>query len=188
LIFFVIIPHQTMTYNSSRRMAKRLESARGYLMLEMAEQALEELDEVDDPDAVAYEWNLLRGEAYRALQQYRPAIKAYQRAQAVQPDEVDVLMGLAWCYKRTDQLPKSIDVMHQAYLNHRDEPLILYNLACYYALAGNKDQALSWLGRALRMKPDLRELIPMETDFDPIRAEADFRRLIELTERGTVAG
>lgn len=169
-------------------MQRHLEAAQGYLLLQMPDQALEELEEVDDPDAVAYQWNLLRAEAYRAREDYRPAIKAFLRAQGVQPDELDVLLGLAWCYKRTDQLPKSIEIMHQAYLNHREEPLVLYNLSCYYALAGNKDQALSWLGRALRMKPDLRSLIAGETDFNPLRDDADFRRLIELTEPGAIPG
>ncbi len=27
-------------------------------------------------------------------------------------------------------------------------PVVLYNLACYYSLAGEKDNALSWLGRS----------------------------------------
>ncbi|NOX54523.1 MAG: hypothetical protein GXP27_08805, partial [Planctomycetes bacterium] len=42
-------------------------------------------------------------------------------------------------------------------------------------LAGDKDGALRWLGRALRMDPSLRELIPEETDFDPLRNDPDFR-------------
>jgi tetratricopeptide (TPR) repeat protein len=175
-----------MIYNAQRRMQRRLEAARGYLLLHMPDQALAELEEVDDPDAVAFEWNLLRGEALRDRKDYKAAIKAYQRAQAAQSDELDVLMGLAWCYKRTGQLPKSIDVMHQAYLNHREEPIVLYNLACYYALSGNKDQALSWLGRALRMQTDLRNLIDQETDFDPIREDADFLHLLELAGHDTV--
>jgi tetratricopeptide (TPR) repeat protein len=177
-----------MTYNPWRQMQRRLEAARGYLLLNMPDQALEELNEIDDPDAAAFEWNLLRGEALRERKDYRAAIKAYQRAQAAQPDELEVLMGLAWCYKRTDQLLKSIDMMHQAYLSHREEPIVLYNLACYYSLAGNKDQALSWLGRALRMNPELRNLIANETDFDPLRDDADFQHLIELAGQGTVPG
>jgi tetratricopeptide (TPR) repeat protein len=97
-------------------------------------------------------------------------------------------MGLAWCYKRTDQLAKSIEAMHQAYLAHRSEAIVLYNLSCYYSLAGNKEQALSWLGRALRMRPDLRQLIADETDFDPLRNDSDFQHLIHLSEPGRVKG
>ena len=71
--------------------------------------------------------------------------------------------------------------MHDAYLAHRETPVVLYNLSCYYALAGQKTQALSWLARALRMDADLRRLIPDETDFDPIRNEPEFIKLVELT-------
>ena len=61
-------------------------------------------------------------------------------------------IGLAWCLKRTDRLEEAIDVMMAAYQFHEDEPIVLYNLACYFALAGDKPQALSWLGRAIRME------------------------------------
>ena len=45
----------------------------------------------------------------------------------------------------------------------------------YYSLAGDKTQALSWLGRALRMKSSLRSLIADESDFDPLRDDPDFQ-------------
>lgn len=146
----------------------------------MPDQALEELDEIDDPDTYAFDWHLLRGEAFRDRQDYRAAIKAYHRAQSARVDSLEVFLGLAWCYKRTNQLSKSIEMMHQAYLAHRDQAIVLYNLSCYYSLAGNKDQALSWLGRALRMNSDLRELIDEESDFDALRGDADFQYLIQL--------
>jgi len=56
---------------------------------------------------------------------------------------------------------------------------VLYNLACYFALASDKVHALSWLGRAIRMESSLRELIPDETDFDSLRDDADFRLIVE---------
>lgn len=149
--------------------------------MNMAVQALAELDAVEERAAIAFEWHVLRGEALRERCDYRAALAAYDEAQRHRPDSLDVFMGLAWCYKRTGQLPKSIEAMQQAYQHHKDEPIVLYNLSCYYALAGNKEQALSWLGRALRMQPDLRRLIPNETDFDPLRDDTDFQRLLELS-------
>lgn len=172
-----------MAFNSLRRTQRLLEAARGYLLLKMPEQALSELADVDDPGTLEFDWHLLRGEALRERLDYRNAIAAFQRAQALQPEDLEVLMGLAWCYKRTDQLPKSIAAMHRAYQGHPDVPIVLYNLSCYYSLAGEKDQALSWLGRALRMQSDLRDLIAGETDFDPLRDDADFRQLLELAAR-----
>ena len=68
--------------------------------------------------------------------------------------------------------------MMAAYQFHEDEPIVLYNLACYFALAGDKPQALSWLGRAIRMESSLRELVPDETDFDELRRDADFQMIV----------
>jgi hypothetical protein len=68
--------------------------------------------------------------------------------------------------------------MMAAYQFHEEEPIVLYNLACYFALAGDKAHALSWLGRAIRMESSLRELVPDETDFDQLRQDADFQMIV----------
>jgi hypothetical protein len=53
-------------------------------------------------------------------------------------------------------------------------------MSCYLALDGSREQALSWLGRALRMDRTLCKLVPGETDFDSLRNDSDFRHLLEL--------
>ena len=60
-----------------------------------------------------------------------------------------------------------------------DDAVLLYNLACYFALSDQKEAALSWLGRALRMDRQLHRLIPMEPDFDSLRSDPDFRFIIK---------
>ncbi len=72
--------------------------------------------------------------------------------------------------------------MKDTYRVHRYEPIVLYNLACYLALAGEKEQALSWLGRSLRIQPSLRKLIPDDSDFDQLRHEPDFRLVVGKPE------
>ena len=91
-------------------------------------------------------------------------------------------MAMAWCYKRTDQLPKAISAMERAYRIAPQESIVLYNLACYWSLAGNKTQCLSWLGRALRMNTVLLDLIATESDFDPLRHDPDFQHLVNLVK------
>ncbi|MBI1348292.1 hypothetical protein GC163_18615 [bacterium] len=166
---------------SDRKDQRRLERAEGYLMLGMAEQALKELRSIADPTADAYTYHHHRADAFRLLERYAESLDEFQTCQMLQPDEVDVFMGLAWCYKRLGQLAHAIATTHDAVQAHPDEPVLLYNLACYYALSGQKSQALSWLGRALRKAPQLRELIDDETDFNPIRESAEFRKLLELS-------
>lgn len=164
-----------MGISARRRRERLLEAARGYLLLDMPDHALEQLDAIPEPERSPFVINELRGEALRAKGEYAAALKAYGRALVENPTDLTVLMGMAWCYKRTGHLPKSIAAMHEAYRAHPDEPIVLYNLACYYALAGNKTQALSWLGRALRMRSELRRLIASETDFDGLRNDPDFQ-------------
>jgi tetratricopeptide (TPR) repeat protein len=141
----------------------------------MATHALRELKGIDDPEDSAFDVNRLRGEALQQLGEHEAAIDAYTRALDEKPDDLSVLLGMAWCYKRTDQLQRAISAMEQAYRAAPNEPIVLYNLACYFALAGEKAQALSWLGRALRMRRELRQLIAEETDFDTLRGDPDFQ-------------
>ena len=161
---------------------KRLEAARGYLLLDMPDHALNELETIERPEKCAGEYNLLRGEALRGKKDFHAALRAYNRALAERPRNISILMGMAWCYKRIDQLPRAIAAMEEAYRIAPHEAIVLYNLACYYALGGNKPQALSWLGRAIRMEGSLRDLIPRETDFDPLRHDPDFQLIAGLRE------
>ena len=146
----------------------------------MNERSLRELSEISDPESIPFEFYRLRGEVLRSVGRFEEALTDYARALAEKSTDLQVLMAMAWCYKRTDQLPLAITAMEQAYRAHPKEPFVLYNIACYYSLDGKKTQALSWLGRALRMKPSLRELITEETDFDPLRNDHDFQNLTRM--------
>ena len=164
-----------MASNTCVRREKLLDAARGYLALEMPRHAIRELNAISDPESCPFQINQLRGEALRQSADYESALRAYGRALAERPRDLSVLLGMAWCYKRTDQLSRAISAMEQAYRAEPQQPLVLYNLACYFALAGEKAQALSWLGRALRMKRELRQLIADESDFDQLRGDPDFQ-------------
>ncbi len=179
-----------MGVNARRDRQRKLEAACGYIELNMPQHALRELDRIADPETIPFEINRLRGEALKIDGRFAEALDVFARALAERPDDLGVLLGMAWCYKRTAQLPRAIAAMEQAYRFHPTQPIVLYNMACYYSLSGEKTQALSWLGRALRMEsssptePSLRALIPQESDFDPLRNDPDFQFMTgtELSE------
>ena len=175
--------------------ARKLLAASGYLDLEMPAHALRTLGGISDPEVMPFQFYQLLGLTLRAESKFEEALVALSRAHKERPEDLDVLMGMAWCYKRTDRLPQAISVMQEAYLAHPKVPVVLYNIACYYSLAGDKAQALSWLGRALRMetalrklmteepefeRKSLRELIPDEPDFDQLRNDPDFQYIANL--------
>ena len=164
---------------------KRLEAARGYLILEMPDSAIRELDAIKDPEKCRFELNKLWGEALQQKTDHENALDAYGRAWDEDPTDLSVVLGMAWCYKRTNQLPKAIAVMEEAYRLHSEVSIVLYNLACYLALADEKEQSLSWLGRALRMDPTLSKLIRDESDFDLLRDDPGFQLITRIVSDKT---
>lgn len=170
-----------MAINPDKARRRHCKVAEGYLELEMYDHALRELGRIHDFGDERYLVCLLRGEVLKMKREYQLALDAYRQAHLEKPTNLFALFGMAWCFKRNDQLSQAIDSMKLAYQFHKDVPEVLYNLACYYSLAGEKDNALSWLGRSLRMKRELAESIPDETDFDSIRNDSDFQHLLELT-------
>ncbi len=167
-----------MTAVSSIRCQRTLEAAEGYLLLGMSDAALRELSSIRDWGPFTAPWHKLRGEVLRSEKRHAEALEAFMQADLLVPDDLSTLLGIAWCLKRVDRLQDAIETMLRAYRACPKEPIVLYNIACYYSLAGDKQQSLSWLGRALRMSPDLRELIPDETDFDSLRSDPDFQLMV----------
>lgn len=58
-------------------------------------------------------------------------------------------------------------------LERGEDSLLLYNLACYESLAGQADDAVAHLRRALELDPSNRSLAAQDTDFDPIRSAVE---------------
>ena len=170
---------------SQRKRERRLEAARGYLFLDMPDHALGELRAIDDPEECVYEASCLRGEALRQKKEFDAALAAFEEADRAHPDSLDVLIGMAWCQKRIDRLPDAIATMEHAYAVAPEVPIVLYNLSCYHALAGDKPNALSFLGRAVRMDGSLRQLIPGERDFDLLRHDPHFQLIANPDEYAT---
>jgi tetratricopeptide (TPR) repeat protein len=52
---------------------------------------------------------------------------------------------------------------------HPGHPTILYELACFHALDGEREQALEYLGRAFAGDPKLREHATRDSDLDSVR-------------------
>ena len=51
----------------------------------------------------------------------------------------------------------------------KDEPMLLYNLACYESLAGRAEDAVAHLRRAIELDDSYRALSADDPDFEPVR-------------------
>ncbi len=57
-------------------------------------------------------------------------------------------------------------------------PRLLYNVACCESLAGRKEDAIEHLRLAIESAEPLRELAAGDSDFDPLRGEPEFEKLV----------
>lgn len=145
--------------------------------MELPRSALEVLASAEDFGGYRFEANCLRGEALRMLERHAEALEPLEQAAEDRPDDVAVNLALGWCYKRTGQLQKAIGALERAQRSNPGQAILPYNLACYWSLAGDKPKALELLKRALGMAPELRMLIPAESDFDALRGDPVFEEL-----------
>ena len=164
-----------------RQLTRRLDAAEGYLQLTLPVNALRELDRIPADYQSAFLFNQLKAEALRQLERYEEALDAYRKANYVCSDDVRVLTGMAWCFKRLNRIDRAIELAAEAYHAAPDQAWLLYNLACYFCIAGDKSRALSWLGRAVRMESSIRNLVSEEPDFDALRNDPDFQFLLDAS-------
>jgi hypothetical protein len=59
--------------------------------------------------------------------------------------------------------------------------VVRYNLACFYALAGEREMSLATLRAALELQPGLREWSRKDPDLVSLRGDREFERLAEIS-------
>ena len=146
----------------------------------LADRALEILDKLPTLRQDRAQTYFLRGQAYRIKEQHRDAVKQLEKAVALNADEYLFHLALAWCYKRCGRLDLAIQVLDDALDVEPDKAIIHYNLACYWSLAHETHRALQFLMQSFDLDPSFRDLVPAETDFDPIREDPEFRALTSV--------
>jgi Flp pilus assembly protein TadD len=162
------------------RRKRILREAEGYLELGMAEHTLDALSRLDPDSTGRSDALYLEGEALRSLDRCAEALIPLEAAADVAPGNVHVWLALAWCYKRTGQLPRAIEAMEQAVEVDPHEALLLYNLACYWSLSGDAQRSVDYLARAFELDASFRDLVADEADFDPIRNHPELQALLTI--------
>jgi len=84
-------------------------------------------------------------------------------------------------YRRRGDLTKATQMYEASVAAVADWPerygAARYNLACFYALSGQADRAISELRAALQLRPDLLEWSKQDTDLDSLRDQPAFQAL-----------
>ncbi len=166
-----------MTKSTDRvRLYNLLVEAEGFLELGMYQHSLRILERLPDntDDDTAALIRRMKGDTLRMLDRHAEAIPVFEEALEQQPNDVNLLLALAWSQKRTDRIDLAAESIRRALHIEPTNPLLHYNLSCYCALLGEHDAAVESVRKAVELNPEFRGMIPTETDFDAIRDNPQF--------------
>jgi hypothetical protein len=82
----------------------------------------------------------------------------------------------AYGYLQEGNPDRGLEVLHEGIAAKGESPRLLYDLACFESLAGQKEEAVGHLLEAVELDPQYREYASDDSDLDPIRDDPRFPR------------
>jgi tetratricopeptide (TPR) repeat protein len=147
-----------------------------------------ELDEPqsapDDPDAGAGRPKRRKGRGSKAapwfgtLGQLDFDIDFFEKVLSRKPDSVEVLRVLAELVSRKGLTDRAVELDRRLVDQLPDDFLARYNLACSLARAGQADEAIDTLSRAILLGYDDLDHMETDPDLESIRNHPDFLALL----------
>jgi tetratricopeptide (TPR) repeat protein len=87
--------------------------------------------------------------------------------------------AVAYALQRAGRMDESRAVMEKAISARPEMWALPYNAACLESLAGNADEAIGWLRRALELNQDeIQEYLREDSDLDNVRDDPRFQELL----------
>jgi serine/threonine protein kinase/Flp pilus assembly protein TadD len=122
---------------------------------------------------------------YHSLGRHAEAAATEQRAVRLtekhietHPDDARALYLGASILARVGSREKSVDWARRALAIDPDEPSIVYNVACAYALVGRTEDALACLQRIMEHGDFLKNWAAKDSDLDSLRSDPRFEALL----------
>lgn len=118
------------------------------------------------------------GRREEALAAYRRGLAAAQNHLLLHPADGRALYFGANALSQVGDRERSLEWADRAQALEPDEPQVLYNVACVYALLGESDRALDALERSVTRGWFQREWMGHDPDLAPIREHPRFQALV----------
>ncbi|MGB5748481.1 MAG: hypothetical protein WBM69_15990 [Desulfobacterales bacterium] len=154
------------------------------------EQAKELFLEASRVDPADYQSPALLAFLYKTIGQeekmapvLRDAMDRIERRLALNPDESRAIYLGADVLIRMGEKEKAMEWVKRLAATDRDEPAIIYGIACLYSLIGKPEEAVYYLGKAVDDGFAHRQYLEKDGDFDPIRNHPRYIELIKDLKR-----
>ena len=99
---------------------------------------------------------------------------------ALNPDDSRAIYLGADVLIRLGEKPKAMEFVKRLAATERDEPYLLYGIACLYSLIGKPEEAVYYLTKSVEAGFAHRQYLEKDSDFDPIREHPSYRALINF--------
>jgi adenylate cyclase len=102
-----------------------------------------------------------------------------ERHLELNPDDVRALYLGAGALLQLGERHRGLEWLRRARAMDPDDPTVLYNVACGYANAGEKEEALACIEQAIQNGFGHKEWLENDSDLDSLRAEPRFQALLQ---------
>jgi hypothetical protein len=174
--------------SSLERLADEID---GWLELRCPDKALAMVAPLLEPGPARAQglWLRIRGlvalgkhaEALADLVAMRPAVELLDDVRLRGSGREWVELTEAWCRKRSDDLSGAIACMRRLIDGQPRSAIGHFNLGCYLALAGEREQALSEVTVACGIDETFRAFLADEPDLDSLHQDPRFQGLQKKT-------
>jgi len=150
-----------------------------YIGLGMYDEALADLNhslelKSDDPVTIRS-----LGCLYERLGRYDEALTNFNHSLELRPDDPGTLHSRGIVYGKLQRYDKALADFNRSIEIKPNKADPLYDLACLFSLRGKTDDALAYLEKAIALDKKYREMAKTNIDFDNIRDDPRFKKLIE---------
>jgi len=143
------------------------------------DEALENLQRALALEPENPEYNNLLGDTYDEMGQFDEAEKYLRRAVEIDPGYALGHYDLGVFFsRRKGKKEESLAAFGRALKNDPDMAQAYYGIACTHILVQEKEMALKYLEKALQEGFDDFDWIEEDSDWDGLRSDAEFRRLV----------
>ncbi len=148
------------------------------LILGMAQTVLAQQTQTD-----IFIETLAQAEAQMQANQWADAAALWEKVVKANPVHGRFWEQLGLAYYNAKDYRRSIPAYQkQLELGFGQPANAAYNIACNYALAGDKEQAIRWLEKALELKFPSLQHAQTDTDLESIRSDPRYRNMVGLID------
>jgi tetratricopeptide (TPR) repeat protein len=150
---------------------RHLQSAEGYIELEMYDDAEVELEQVgsscSELDVVLALWLCV----YAGRQQWESMQSLAEEMAERDPTNIQFALCWATATRKMQSIEAAKQILLQALQMHPDNPALHYNLSCYESSLRHFNQARRHLARAIQLDPRFKQIAQIDRDLMPLWQE-----------------